>query len=146
MLVSRKRWLVAAIALACSGLVPSAAGAAGAAGTAPRVAVVNVQAGVPDELTFPLSKFSLLAVGKVTFKVTNKGILTHDFKVCTKAVATSKANSCVGTGTKRLSPGQSATMSITFKTKGKYEFLCTVSGHASSGMKGLLGVGVKVAA
>jgi mono/diheme cytochrome c family protein len=114
-------------------------------GHSSRVAVVTVSAGDPEELGFKLSKSSLLPVGKITFKVTNKGFLTHDFKVCTKAVKSSAANTCVGTATKRLAAGQSATMTIAFTAKGTYEFLCTVPGHASGGMKGLLGVGVKVA-
>ena len=35
----------------------------------------------------------------------------------------------------------SATLSYTFKTKGAYEYLCTVPGHAAAGMKGKIGVG-----
>jgi mono/diheme cytochrome c family protein len=106
---------------------------------------VSVTAGKPSEYKFALSPSSVKA-GKVTFKVTNKGLLAHDFKVCAKAVTSTKLNTCTGTGTKKLATGQSATVSITFKTKGKYEYLCTVPGHASSGMKGLLGIGVKVSA
>jgi uncharacterized cupredoxin-like copper-binding protein len=44
-----------------------------------------------------------------------------------------------------LQPGKSASITVTLK-KGKYEFICTLPGHASGGMKGLLGIGVKVAA
>lgn len=131
-------WLLAAVTR------PAAGQPAGLHGT--RVAVVTVTAGDPEELGFKLSKFSLLPLGKVTFKVMNKGILSHDFKVCSKPSKTSAANTCTGVGTKRLAPGQSASLVVTFKTKGTYEFLCTVAGHASSGMKGLLGVGVKVVA
>jgi mono/diheme cytochrome c family protein len=115
-------------------------------GHSSRVPVVTVSAGDPEELGFKLSKSSLLPVGKVTFKVTNRGFLTHDFKVCTKAVKTSAANTCVGKATKRLAAGESATLTLAFTAKGTYEFLCTVPGHASGGMKGLLGIGVKVAA
>jgi mono/diheme cytochrome c family protein len=43
-----------------------------------------------------------------------------------------------------LKSGQSATLAVVLTKKGKYEFLCTVPGHASAGMKGLLGIGVKV--
>jgi mono/diheme cytochrome c family protein/uncharacterized cupredoxin-like copper-binding protein len=117
-----------------------------AAGARTSVTTVTVTTGEPIELGFTLSKFSLLPLGKITFKVTNKGLLTHDFKVCTKPVTSTKLNTCTGTGTKKLASGKSAIVTITFKTKGKYEFLCTLPGHASSGMKGLLGVGVKVAA
>jgi len=113
---------------------------------APKVTVVNVTAGQPSELAFKLSKLSSLPVGKVTFKVTNKGKIVHDFKVCARPAATTKANTCTGTGTKKIQPGKSAIVTVTFKAKGKYEFLCTVPGHAGAGMKGLVGVGVKVTA
>jgi hypothetical protein len=43
-----------------------------------------------------------------------------------------------------LHHGQSATLIVKFSLSGKYEFLCTVTGHAAAGMKGLLGVGVTV--
>jgi nitrite reductase (NO-forming) len=120
--------------------------AAGQAGThaAAKATSVTVTVGKPSELAFKLSKSSALPAGPVTFKVTNKGAITHDFKICTNPVATSKANSCVGKVTKRLKAGQTATLTVTLKKAGKYEFLCTVPGHANAGMKGLLGVGVKV--
>ena len=35
---------------------------------------------------------------------------------------------------------QTATLKYTFKTAGKYEYLCTVPGHAAGGMKGVLKV------
>jgi plastocyanin len=108
------------------------------------VTTVTVTAGKPSEFAFTLSKSSNLAVGKVTFKVTNKGLIGHSFKVCTKPVAAATANTCVGVATKVLNKGQTATLTVTFKTKGKYEFLCTVSGHAANGMKGLVGAGVPV--
>jgi uncharacterized cupredoxin-like copper-binding protein len=88
--------------------------------------VVNVTAGKPVELKFTLSKKSV-AKGVVTFKVTNKGVLEHDFKIGGKV-------------TKKLKAGQTATLKVTFKKAGKFPFLCTVPGHAAGGMKGLLAV------
>jgi uncharacterized cupredoxin-like copper-binding protein len=139
--------LLAAAALTCFGvaawaLVGPAAGQ-GKPKTAPKVTVVNVTAGQPSELTFTLSKFSNLPVGKVMFKVTNKGAIAHNFKLCTAAVTSAKLFACAGKATPTIQPGKSATLSLTLK-KGKFEFLCSVPGHASAGMKGLLGVGVKV--
>ena len=61
-----------------------------------------------------------------TFKVTNKGALSHDFKIS-------------GRKTRMLSTGKSATLRTILK-KGKYAFLCTVPGHAAAGMKGTLTV------
>jgi uncharacterized cupredoxin-like copper-binding protein len=60
--------------------------------------------------------------GKVTFKLTNKGRLKHDFKIA-------------GKKTSLVSPGKSASLTVTLK-RGKYTYICTVPGHASAGMKG----------
>ncbi|HWB23509.1 MAG TPA: c-type cytochrome [Gaiellaceae bacterium] len=108
-----------------------------------RATVVTVTAGKPSELGFKLSKSSNITAGSVTFKVTNSGALSHDFKICTKAVMSDKANSCTGKVTPMLAKGKTATLTVTLK-KGEYEFLCTVPGHASAGMKGLIGVGEKL--
>jgi mono/diheme cytochrome c family protein len=105
--------------------------------------VITVTAGKPSEFKFTLSKSSKIAVGPVSFKVTNKGKLTHDFKVCTAPAKTSKANSCTGKVTPMLAPGKSATLTVTLKS-GTFEFLCTVPGHAIVGMKGLVGIGAAV--
>ena len=113
--------------------------------------VITVTAGKPSESAFTLSRSSVLPwtattpSGKVTFRVTNKGALSHNFKVCTTPVKDANANTCNGTGTKLLGPGQSTTLTVIFKQRGIYEYLCTVPGQAAGGMKGLIGVGVKLA-
>ena len=86
-----------------------------------RAATITVTAGKPSEFHFTLSKKSAPA-GVVTFKVTNKGALPHDFKIA-------------GKKTKLLSPGQSQSLKVTLK-KGSFPYLCTVTGHAAAGMKG----------
>jgi uncharacterized cupredoxin-like copper-binding protein len=106
------------------------------AAAANKATTVSVTAGKPSEFRFELSKKSM-PIGAVTFKVVNKGHLPHDFKICTKG---GTANTCTGKTTKLLSPGQSATLTYTFKKKGTYEYLCTVAGHAAAGMKGDLKV------
>lgn len=98
---------------------------AGSALAAPTATTVTVTAGKPSELRFTLSKRSVPA-GIVTFKVTNKGTATHDFKIA-------------GKKTKLLAAGKTATLRVTLK-KGKAAFLCTVPGHAAAGMKGTLTV------
>ena len=110
-------------------------------------ATVIVTAGKPSELAFKLSKLSNIPAGPVTFKVTNVGKLGHTFEICLSTSSTASANKCKGKGktTPLLQTGKSSSLTVTM-TKGVYEFLCTVPGHASSGMKGLLGVGVKVSA
>jgi len=111
-----------------------------------KVSILVVTAGKPSELAFKLSKSTLVPVGTVTFKVTNMGVAYHNFKICTIPVPTAAGaqNSCIGTSTRTLKHGQSQTLTVKFSLAGKYEFLCTVPGHAAAGMKGLLGVGVAV--
>jgi uncharacterized cupredoxin-like copper-binding protein len=99
---------------------------------------VTVTAGKPSEFGFLLSTKSFKH-GSVTFKVTNGGNIPHDFKICASPKG-GTANTCTGTVTTLLSPGSSATLTHTFKTKGTYEYLCTVPGHAAGGMKGDLKV------
>ena len=82
-------------------------------------ATVTVKA---TEFKFTLSKRSALH-SKVTFKVTNKGHIQHDFKIN-------------GKKTKLLGPGKSATLVVTLKKGKKYPYVCTVPGHAAAGMRG----------
>jgi uncharacterized cupredoxin-like copper-binding protein len=108
------------------------------AGAATRATTVSVTAGKPSEFGFKLST-KTVKHGAVTFKVQNGGAIPHDFKICASAKG-GTANACTGKVTKLLSPGQSTTLTYTFKTKGTYEYLCTVPGHAAGGMKGDLKV------
>jgi uncharacterized cupredoxin-like copper-binding protein len=110
--------------------------------------IITVTAGKPSELAFKLSKTSMIPAGTVTFKVTNMGVAYHDFKICAKPVASAAVatNACTGKKTPTLKHGQSATLTLTLSKSGKYEFLCSVTGHALAGMKGLLGIGVAVTA
>ena len=112
-----------------------------------KATVITVTAGKPSELAFKVSKTSMITPGLITFKVTNMGVAYHNFRICAKSVAgaANVTNSCAGKTTPLLHHGQSATLTVMVSKKGKYEFLCTVSGHAAAGMKGLLGVGVTVA-
>jgi uncharacterized cupredoxin-like copper-binding protein len=74
------------------------------------------------EYKFVLSRKSA-PHGKVTFKVTNKGVIKHDFKIA-------------GKKTKTLGRGKSTTLTVTLK-KGKHPYLCTIDSHAKFGMKGV---------
>ena len=114
---------------------------AGAKQGAARATIVTVTAGKPSEFGFKLSK-KTFPHGTVTFKVTDAGALPHDFKICSSPKGSTKANTCVGKATPLLSPGVATvkTLVFTFKTKGTYEYLCTVSGHAAAGMKGVVTV------
>jgi len=94
--------------------------------SAAKATVVTVTAGKPSEFRFTLS-LKTVKHGTVTFKVTSKGGLPHDFKIN-------------GKKTRLLSQGQSQNLTVSFAKAGKYPYLCTVSGHAAAGMKGTLTV------
>src|SRR5262245_24810786 len=128
-------WLLGAATLASGGVKAPATA---------KVTIVNVTVGKPSELAFKLSKFSMLPAGAITFRVKNAGLGIHNFKICTTPVASSAKNACVGKATAMLKSGQLATLTVVLTKVGKYEFLCSVTGHAAAGMKGLLGVGVAV--
>jgi uncharacterized cupredoxin-like copper-binding protein len=84
------------------------------------------------EFKFKLSKTSV-KVGTVIFTVVNKGKVAHDFKIN-------------GKKTPKLAPGKSAKLTVKFTKKGKFAYICTVSGHAAAGMKGKLTVAAKTVA
>ena len=124
------------------GLVAAAILWAVPAGAAQKATTITVTEGTP-EFAIKVSTKTVKA-GVVTFKVTNKGLGFHTFKFCTTPVKTAAKNTCVGKVTKTLKPGQSASFTVTIKKAGKYEFLCSIPGHAAGGMKGLMGFGVAV--
>jgi len=108
--------LLATLVLAAGALAAVTASAADSA---------RVTAGKPSEFRFSLSKRSVVH-GTVTFRVTNRGRVSHDFRIG-------------GRKTKLLKRGQSATLRVTLR-KGRAAFRCTVPGHAVAGMKGTLTV------
>jgi len=109
--------------LALAGLATGVMAASGGTTTSRVVARVTVTA---SEFKFTLSRRSV-PVGTVVFTVVNRGKLSHDFKIAGKT-------------TRVLRPGASATLRVTFVKKGRYGYLCTLPGHASAGMKGILAV------
>ncbi len=129
--------LVAVAALAgCIALlaaVPSFASSAKTAGT-----TVNVTISKTNEFAFKLSPKSVKH-GSVTFKISNSGVLPHDFKLCSSNKG-GTANSCAGKVTPLISGGATGTLTINLAKAGKYEYMCTVPGHAASGMKGVFTV------
>ena len=117
---------IALFLLVASCAVLSWALPAGAHNTVAHATTVTVTAGKPSEFRFTLS-LKKVRHGVVTFKVTNKGNLPHDFKIA-------------GHKTALISPLQTKTLKVTFAKAGKYAYLCTVTGHAAAGMKGTLTV------
>jgi uncharacterized cupredoxin-like copper-binding protein len=114
------RRITLALGVALAALVVSGPVTAGSA--VPTAVTVNVTA---KEFKFTLSKTSV-PHGKVTFKLTNKGKLPHDFAIG-------------GKKTKLIAGGKTALLVVTLK-KGKAAYKCTVPGHAAAGMKGTLKV------
>lgn len=142
----RRTVFLASVVAGCVGLLMAGAVASSAVFSTHKAAanVINVVAGKPSELRFQLSKSTNLKVGTYTFKVTNRGLGFHTFKFCTTPVKNASKNTCTGKVTKTLKPGQSASFTVTITKAGKYEFLCSIPGHAAGGMKGLMGFGVAV--
>jgi uncharacterized cupredoxin-like copper-binding protein len=104
--------------------------AVSAFGRADAATPVTVTAGKPTEFSFTLSKKTVTkgaAALTVAFKVTNRGAITHDFKIA-------------GKKTLALKTGKTQTLSVRFTKKGKYAYLCTLPGHAAGGMKGIFTV------
>ena len=77
---------------------------------------------------FKLSRLRVPTGSSVRFVVRNRGQTIHDFVV-------------KGKRTRKLRPGRSQTIAMTFPRKGAFQFLCSVSGHAQLGMKGRFTVG-----
>jgi plastocyanin len=107
--------------------------------------VVTVTAGKPSEFSFLLST-QVVPPGVVTFEITNSGTEPHNFEICS-VTSDATANSCVGTTSTTLSGAggggpSSASLTVTLSTPGTYEYLSTVPGQATAGMKGLLDVSV----
>jgi plastocyanin len=128
--------LVLLAGLAVAGLVAGvfvASGGASAKASHPAVhstATTHVTVTATDS-KFKLSKRSA-ARGTVIFTVTNKGKVSHDFKIA-------------GKKSPLLLPGRSARLWVTFSRKGRYLYRSTVSGQASHGMKGVFSVVAAVA-
>ena len=122
----RRRWVAVGAAVASLALAaPLAVLAAETGTTAAQATTITVTAGKPTEFHFTLSKKST-PKGSVTFKITNKGKLSHDFKIA-------------GKRSPMVKPGKTATLKVTLKP-GKIKYQCTVPGHAAAGMKGTLTV------
>jgi uncharacterized cupredoxin-like copper-binding protein len=94
-------------------------------GTAAPTATTTIRVAA-SEMKFVLSAKSAKR-GTVVFVVRNRGNLVHDLKI-------------KGKKTPLLQPGKTARLNVTFTKAGKYQYLCTVFGHAAAGMKGVFTV------
>jgi uncharacterized cupredoxin-like copper-binding protein len=106
----------AALALSATAVVPLAVASHPPAHAAKaRVAVTA------KEFKFALRPTSARH-GSVTFTIKNAGKVAHDFKIA-------------GKKTRNIKPKKSTSLTVSLK-KGTYHYLCTLPGHAASGMKG----------
>ena len=117
----RKIVLVAALGAVAALAVAMSALGAGVAGSA-----------TPQRATVAASEFKFVVAPKtvkknavITFAVTNKGTIGHDFKIGGKKSAV-------------IAAGKKGTLKVTFKKAGRYPYLCTLPSHAAAGMKGVL--------
>jgi len=116
-------WLATAcVAISTCALLPGSTVAASS-----KTITVRVDA---RDFAFALSRRSVPAGSNVRFVVRNRGGTVHDFVVKSRR-------------TRLLKPGQSQTITLSFKKKGVFRFLCSVPGHARLGMKGAFGVATK---
>ena len=114
---------LAALALLATGAVAVGSGPAAASHTATVAPVtINVKAG---EFFFKLSKTGIAKPGTVKFVVTNVGETDHNFVFTT-----------LGKTTKMLHPKQKQTITVVFKKKGRFNYICSVPRHAQQGMSG----------
>jgi glucose/arabinose dehydrogenase len=113
--------VLAAVATAAQALTAAGESAPG------RTYTVRVEA---RDFSFALTRKSVPAGSTVRFVVRNRGATAHDFVVKRKR-------------TRILRPGRTQTIAVAFPRKGRFAFLCSVSGHARLGMKGTFGVAVE---
>ncbi len=121
------RRLLAWLAIVVAASVAAAALAGSAAPGARATVTVRVEM---RDFSLKLSRRSVPAGTTVGFAVRNRGASLHDFLIN-------------GKRTRVLRTGQSQTITVTFRRKGRYPYLCGVSGHARLGMKGTFAVGAR---
>ena len=121
-LTARSAGATATIVVALLAFTPAAASVA--AGSHAQATKDTVGA---KEFSFRLSTRSIGKPGQVTFTVKNRGSILHNFKIN-------------GKSTPNLQPGKTAHLSVSFKKKGRYRYLCTEPGHAAAGMRGVFTV------
>ena len=114
--------VVLAVALAACG--------GGGGGTTPPVSgkTVNVEA---SEFAFNPNAFSGTVGQKITFKITNKGTVDHNFVIL-------NADGTQELAKTEVKVGASGTLDFTPTAAGEYKVDCNLPGHKEAGMEGKL--------
>jgi plastocyanin len=96
------------------------------------VAVAAPGAPTPQKVAVGMTEFKFTLTPKtvkrnvpVTFTVTNRGSIAHDFRIA-------------GKKTPVIAAGGKRTLRVTFARVGRFAYLCTLPSHAAAGMKGTL--------
>lgn len=108
-------------------IVLSACNGGSASTPVPGGKVLNVET---TEFTFTPNKFEAKVGEKLTFKITNKGVLDHSFSI------TGPDGAVVGRVDVRI--GNPALLNFAPSKAGAYQIICDVPGHTESGMVGTL--------
>jgi plastocyanin len=85
---------------------------------------------VATEMRFSPNRIDARVGQPVLITIVNRGSVRHDL-----AFPSIQMPSLRGVETLTM-PGQSTSLTLTFDTPGTYTFLCTIEGHAASGMTG----------
>ena len=124
----RYGWFALGVATILAFMVSAAACSSGGGGGGGQVMSgnINVEAG---EYYFKPTDITVKAGSPVTFVVHNAGKILHNLSITE-----------LNKATPNIDPGGTQNLQITFDKTGTYNFLCTVPGHADSGMKGKITV------
>jgi plastocyanin len=107
-----------------AGVAAALAASVGALGGTAAPAPQRVAVGM-TEFKFTVAPRTVRRGAVITFAVTNKGTIGHNFKIA-------------GKKTPVLAAGKRGTLKVTFAKAGRYAYLCTLPSHAAAGMKGVV--------
>jgi manganese oxidase len=127
------RWVLAVFALfLVAGVLPITA--VGVASVISDDGTASAGPAAPTVLDIDLTEFAIdgavaVPAGPVVLRVTNRGSMQHDLAI-----------ESLGLATPMLSNGESYDLELGVVNEGSYELICTVAGHAESGMTAVLEV------
>jgi uncharacterized cupredoxin-like copper-binding protein len=114
--------LVGGLLLLTSVILGGCRGGVGTAAGAPTI--------VMEEMRFTPNRVDMKVGESVTLTLVNKGTVRHDL-----AFPSAEMPGLAGIETLTL-PGQTTHVTLRFDKPGAYRFICTIEGHAASGMTG----------